>query len=48
MNECCKQTYKNAFKEVVVLLNSQLANLSIGAVIAALNFAIKDLEKDKK
>lgn len=48
MNECCKQTYKNAFKEVVLLLNTQLASLSIGAVIAALNFAIKEMEKDKK
>lgn len=48
MNECCKQTYKAAYKEVVLLLNTQLANMSVGAVIAALNFAIKELEKDKK
>jgi|GEM_PF-2594809 hypothetical protein len=47
MNECCKQTYVASLKEVVILINTHLAHMSIGSLTAALNFAIKELEKKK-
>jgi hypothetical protein len=48
MLECCKKTYVEAFKEVVILIEGQLANISPEGLVAALKFAIKEIENEKK